>query len=1014
MNHSLALLYLAHLWLGSSYSFADSNAEPLDQALQRLDLPQLEKPKDFHESQLSSPLFELGKRLFYSKQLSFNGDVACVSCHHPQLGGGDDLSLPVGVDAKVSELLGPGRELYNSNLAANVPRNSPTTFNIHFYKQNNFWDGRIELHDEGLITPDSIHLTPDLAVGSDLVAAQSRFPITSTSEMFGTSLGHALSNQDKRSQLLKKFIQQSPAALSQWLALFAAAFPQIEITGNESKQALITLDHITQALSVFQRSQIFIDNPWFAYLSGKQDAISQQQKRGAKLFYTGIEQGGFACSSCHSSGNFSDEKFHNLAMPQFGIGKSSSGDDIGRSLHSRLQQDKFKFRTPSLLNTEVTGPWGHTGAYLSLADVIKHHISPVAALETFDFSLSNNPQFTAVKSDENKNRFNSQKALQLIEKQYFYPTDMTINEQQLNELVSFLTALTDPCVKNENCLSPWLIQAVKKGDDTQQLDLIHAQFSQFPAVKKTAKAHTKTSTVTEETVKTKQASSAQKASTEYGFVDISQQAGFAYDLAEKGGNTREYMSGGVAVDDFNNDGWLDVFVSHALHPGKLFINQQGQAFKDVTKSMLGKLTSNQFSSLFLDIDSDGFKDLIMVNTSAADRFVAVYKNLNGLRFRKLPRAAGLNFVQAANSISAADIDGDQDLDLFFSQWSTPIDSGNFGYLWSNSNKAKFSNLVGSINSLKRSDFVDLKGKRLSFTSAFSDFDNDSDADLLIAGDFATSQILLKNNQGRWQDKPAQSISDENGMGMALGDYDNDGDLDWFVSSIWNPLPTKAYVGGGTGNRFYRNEGKGDISDITDLANVREGYWGWGACFADFNNDGWLDLFHTNGMRDNTVEGISVFDQFLQDPSRLYINNQDGSFSEQSAELGMDHVGQGRGISCLDYDNDGDIDILIANNGQAPSLYQNNLKKQGNYLAVKLKGHAKNPDAVGAKVYLTSAGSTQYRELRLGSNYQSNNPVIAHFGLGEQTQVDELKIIWPDKKIQILPVSKVNQYLYLEQ
>ena len=170
------------------------------------------------------------------------------------------------------------------------------------------------------------------------------------------------------------------------------------------------------------------------------------------------------------------------------------------------------------------------------------------------------------------------------------------------------------------------------------------------------------------------------------------------------------------------------------------------------------------------------------------------------------------------------------------------------------------------------------------------------------------------------------------------------------------------------------------------------------------------------MRTGQIAEESQVGQFYQDPSRLFINNQDGTFHETALDWGITHTGQGRGISCFDYDNDGDVDIMIANNGSAPNLYKNNNLAANRYIAIKLQGNENNPDGVGAKVTVNTEGMQQLREIRLGSNYLSNDPLIAHFGLGQHSIVDKLTIIWPNGQTQTLtdlPANRLITIKYLQ-
>ncbi|NNE08153.1 MAG: T9SS type A sorting domain-containing protein, partial [Gemmatimonadetes bacterium] len=209
--------------------------------------------------------------------------------------------------------------------------------------------------------------------------------------------------------------------------------------------------------------------------------------------------------------------------------------------------------------------------------------------------------------------------------------------------------------------------------------------------------------------------------------------------------------------------------------------------------------------------------------------------------------------------------------------------------------------------------------------------------------------------------------------------------DWFVSSIWDTASQPEGNWGSSGNRLYRND-NATFVDATDEAGVRIGWWGWGSSFADFDNDGHLDLFHVNGF-------IPEAPYFGVDPARFFHNDGDGTFTETATSLGIDDPGQGRGISCFDYDRDGDLDIFIANNKTGPSFYRNDGGNALHWLDVVLDGAGDNSQAVGSRVTITVGGQTQMREIRCGSNFASQDPAEAHFGLGAATIVDEVRVDW---------------------
>ncbi len=235
------------------------------------------------------------------------------------------------------------------------------------------------------------------------------------------------------------------------------------------------------------------------------------------------------------------------------------------------------------------------------------------------------------------------------------------------------------------------------------------------------------------------------------------------------------------------------------------------------------------------------------------------------------------------------------------------------------------------------------------------------------------------------------------MGAAVADYDNDGDLDWFVTSIFFSGREKEYVGGESGNRLYQNDGNGVFSDVTDAAGVRDGDWGWGACFADFDNDSHMDIFHTNGMRSTASRDIDDTDPlftFFYDPSRLFMSRGDGTFAEVADAFGIEHDDQGRGVICTDLDNDGGVDVLISTNGKSPTIYANAFANSNHYLQVDLEGPAGNREGIGARVTVETASGSRMQEMVLGSNYLSQQPGILHFGLGLDDTATTVTVEWP--------------------
>lgn len=425
---------------------------------------------------INAPLAQLGKKLFFSKALGGDKDSACVSCHHPSLGGGDGLPLPTGVMATFPDQLGPGRMQLSNALhydgGPNVPRNAPTTFNVGMWDSALFLDARVESlgktplangnDDKGIRTPDSLFGIADPLAGTNLAATQSRFPTTSIEEMRGYTFALNQSNEEVRTALVNRLKNQEIP--NTWGSEFEQIFGD----------AQISYARIAEAIGAYERSQVFINNPWKRYIEGDVNALSSSAKQGAALFFISVEQGGAGCNSCHTGDFFTDEKFHVLAIPQFGRGKGDGAtldDDFGRYRESKQVDDKYAFRTLSLLNIEVTGPYGHDGAYSTLEDIIRHNADPAAAIAHYDFTLKNLDGYVQHDHAEvNTLAALAQfKALQNSGKSKLKP--VSLSDMQVTQLAEFLRSLTDPCVKNRSCLAPWIPEP-SVGVDGLQLNAV--------------------------------------------------------------------------------------------------------------------------------------------------------------------------------------------------------------------------------------------------------------------------------------------------------------------------------------------------------------------------------------------------------------------------------------------------------------------------------------------------------------------------------------------------------------
>ena len=464
---------------------------------------------------------------------------------------------------------------------------------------------------------------------------------------------------------------------------------------------------------------------------------------------------------------------------------------------------------------------------------------------------------------------------------------------------------------------------------------------------------------------------------DWQFVDVTRESGINFDHVYSAARETAFIAGGVACGDYNNDGFPDLYlVSGAQGRNALYRNNGDGTFTDVAAGA-GVALEGRFDTgpLFVDYDGDGHLDLFVGGIDSSTPLL--FRNMGDGTFKDVTAESGLNFTGNTFSAAFGDIDRDGDLDMFTAHWGA-------------TDQRSFHRNNGDGTFTEATDDVGL-GEAFrpnhNFTPNFADLNGDRWPDLLVAADFGRSKVFLNDGTGKLIDSTTDVISDENGMGAAVGDFDNDGDLDWFVSSISTPGAKR----GTSGNRLYANRGNGFFDDITDQTGVRSGLWGWGAVMVDFDNDGHLDIFHTNGFRGTFGQG------YHNDPSRFFHATGAGSFKEKASELGLSASGQGRGVACFDFDGDGDLDIFVANNGEPPRLYRNDGGNQNAFIRVRLLGRAPNSEAVGAKIEAITPTGRQMREISAGNNFMSQDPGIAHFGLGESTTAT-IRVTWPDGAI----------------
>lgn len=438
---------------------------------------------------ITEDLPQLGMKLFFSKSLGGAMDSACVSCHHPALGGDDDLSLSVGVAALNPDQLGEGRQ--NADGIPVVPRNAPTVFNVALWDVSLFFDSRVESQGKeidtngalsGISTPDSGFGITDANAGANLTAAQARFPVTSAEEMKTDDFEVGSDNDTVRDHLAARIgnygVGAGELTTNDWLTEFQTAFGS-----TADAETLITFDNIAQAIGEYERSLVFVNNPWNNYLNGDLDAISEEQKEGAILFFTSVDQGGAGCAACHNGDLFSDQSHNTVAFPQFGPGKGNpNNDDFARENVTGDSEDRYKFRTPSLLNIAETAPYGHTGAYETLSQVVRHYTNPRGRVDDFfdDGGWCQLEQFDNLadcaalypNAESNSNLALTKLDAERQAGTSRFPQNARLNNNEVNQLVAFLEALTDPCINDRSCISPWIPDTDNTGPDGNQLNAV--------------------------------------------------------------------------------------------------------------------------------------------------------------------------------------------------------------------------------------------------------------------------------------------------------------------------------------------------------------------------------------------------------------------------------------------------------------------------------------------------------------------------------------------------------------
>ncbi len=527
------------------------------------------------------------------------------------------------------------------------------------------------------------------------------------------------------------------------------------------------------------------------------------------------------------------------------------------------------------------------------------------------------------------------------------------------------------------------------------------------------------------------------------FTDVTAEAGitFVNSSSSEKKFIVESMSGGVALFDFDGDGRLDIYLTNSntvesALAGKpapraaLYRNLGNGKFEDVAARAGVADPGWAMGVSVADYDNDGDDDLY-VTCFGPNR---LYRNRGDGTFEDVTAKSGADDRRFSTGSAWGDYDRDGDLDLMVANYvdfrlddlpqfgkgtlcqykNVPVQCGPRGLPGAGDSLFR-NNGDGTFTDVSKQAGVDDPAGHYGLGVVWSDLDDDGWPDLFIANDATPNYYYRNNHDGTFSELGLMSglAVDENGveqgsMGITIGDYDRDGRPDLFVTNFSDQH-----------NTIYHKNQDGTFTDLsrqTKTAGVSMPYVGWGTRFFDYDNDGWLDLIVVNGHVYPQIEGAYPGGMYRQ-RKLFYRNLRNGTFAEIASDLGTALLEKraSRGAAFGDYDNDGDLDLIVNDLDGPPMLLRNDGgNTAGNWIILKLTGTKSNRNAAGAKVELSAGGLRQIEEVRAGDSYISHSDWRLHFGLGAAKKVDEIKITWPGGKVEKLSGVDVNRIVRITE
>lgn len=450
------------------------------------------------------------------------------------------------------------------------------------------------------------------------------------------------------------------------------------------------------------------------------------------------------------------------------------------------------------------------------------------------------------------------------------------------------------------------------------------------------------------------------------FVDITEEAGFP----------RFGHGHGMAVGDYDNDGFEDLYVSVYTGKNRLCRNKGDGIFEEVAAELGLDIASKSKSAVWGDIDNDGYLDLYVANLNANDQ---LFRNLGDGTFDEITVSARISNIENPSAVNMADVNGDGFLDIYIANF------GAENILYLNNQDLTFRDYTLAAG---------LSDTGSSMGAIFFDYEKDGDSDLYLVHDNIEPNFLFQNDgTGHFVEisAAAQVNTRGYGMGVDVADVNQDGYADIYITNLFK-------------NVLLLNQGDGTFEDISDRAGVEDFGMGWGTHFTDVDNDGWLDIYVANDS------------EFSPYPNVLYRNIGDATFEKIEMAGPISSTQQSFASVGFDYNLDGNMDLALANIGETDycQLFQNK-EAGGNWIGIKLIANNGNKMAVGAKIEIVDElGALHYRELTVGSGWASQSSSILHLGFGEAESVQEVKIEWPSGSSQLIEGLDLNQYWTLEE